>query len=61
MSKQTLRKFKKNDYSYDDEDEFVDQKNKIDKRKQRRIERALKTKDISALIENEEYINDDWD
>lgn len=61
MSKQTLRKFKKNDYSYDDEDDFTDQKNKVDKRKQRRIERALKTKDLSALIENEEYINDDWD
>lgn len=61
MSKQTLRKFKKNDYSYDDEDNFMDQKNKVDKRKQRRIERALKTKDLSALIENEEYINDDWD
>ena len=61
MSKQTLRKFKKNDYSYDDEDSFMDQKNKVDKRKQRRIERALKTKDLSALIENEEYINDDWD
>lgn len=61
MSKQTLRKFKKNDYSYDDEDSYDDHKSKIDKRKQRRIERALKTKDLSALIENEEYINDDWD
>lgn len=61
MSKQTLRKFKKNDYSYDDEDTYDDYKSKIDKRKQRRIERALKTKDLSALIENEEYINDDWD
>lgn len=61
MSKQTLRKFKKNDYSYDDEDNYDDHKSKVDKRKQRRIERALKTKDLSALIENEEYINDDWD
>ena len=59
MSKQTLRKFKKNDYSYDDEDDYTDHKNKVDKRKQRRIERALKTKDISTLIENDE--TDDWD
>jgi hypothetical protein len=59
MSKQTLRKFKKNDYSYDDEDEYIDHKNKVDKRKQRRIERALRTKDISVLIENDE--NNDWE
>lgn len=62
MSKQTLRKFKKNDYSYDDEeDNYIENKNKVDKRKQRRIERALKTKDISALLENEEYFEDNWD
>jgi hypothetical protein len=60
MSKQTLRKFKKNDYSYDDEDEYIDNKSKVDKRKQRRIERAIKTKDISTLIEADE-IYDDWD
>jgi len=59
MSKQTLRKFKKNDYSYDDEDGYIDHKNKVDKRKQRRIERALRTKDISVLIENDE--NNDWE
>jgi hypothetical protein len=60
MSKQTLRKFKKNDYSFDDEEDLIENKNKIDKRKQRRFERALKTKDISALIESEEFV-DDWD
>lgn len=60
MSKQTLRKFKKNDYSYEDEEDFVDHKNKIDKRKQRRFERAIKTKDISLLIDNEEF-EDTWD
>ena len=58
MSKQTLRKFKKNDYSYDDEDDYIENKNRIDKRKQRRFDRALKTKDINVLIENEE---DSWD
>ena len=60
MSKQTLRKFKKNDYSFDEEEDYVDHKNKVDKRKQRRFERALKTKDISALIETDEFV-DDWD
>ena len=59
MSKQTLRKFKKNDYSYEDEENFVDYKNKIDKRKQRRFERAIKTKDISLLLDNEEF-EDTW-
>lgn len=40
---------------YDDEEEFVDRpKNHVDKRKARRIERALKTKDISILIEDDE-------
>jgi len=60
MSKQTLRKFKKNDYSFEDEEEYVDVKNKVDKRKQRRFERALKTKDISALLETDEF-EDTWD
>ena len=60
MSKQTLRKFKKNDYSFEDEEEYVDAKNKVDKRKQRRFERALKTKDISALLETDEF-EDTWD
>lgn len=59
MSKQTLRKFKKNDYSLDDEEDHFENKNKIDKRKQRRFERAIKTKDITALIEADDY--DDWD
>jgi hypothetical protein len=59
MSKSALRKFKKNDFTHDDEEDFLESKNKVDKRKQRRFERAMKTKDIGALIENEEY--DDWD
>lgn len=61
MSKSTVRKFKKNDYSYDeDDDDFIDHKNKIDKRKQRRFERAIKTKDISVLLDNDEYLEDSW-
>ena len=58
MSKSALRKFKKNDFSHDDEEVFIEVKNKVDKRKQRRFERAMKTKDISVLIENEDI--DDW-
>lgn len=60
MSKSALRKFKKNDFSHDDEEDFLEVKNKVDKRKQRRFERALKTKDISAILENDEF-EDDWD
>lgn len=59
MSKSAVHKFKKNDFSHDDEEDFLESKNKVDKRKQRRFERAMKTKDISALIENNDY--DDWD
>ena len=59
MSK-TSKKFKKNDYSYEEEEETFESKNKIDKRKQRRFERAIKTKDISALIENDIF-EDTWD
>jgi predicted secreted acid phosphatase len=60
MSKQTLRKFKKNDYSFDEEEEQFYLKNKVDKRKQKRFERAIKTKDISLLVDNDEF-EDTWD
>lgn len=60
MSKSSLRKFKKNEYSYEDEEDNFDFKNKVDKRKQRRFERAIKTKDISILVDNEEF-EDTWD
>ena len=53
MSKSALKKFRKNDYS--DHDEFnEDPRNRINKRKEKRVERALRTKDISALVEDEE-------
>jgi len=59
MSKQQIKKFRKNDYSYDDEEDYYSNspKNFVDKRKEKRVERALRTKDISALVEDEE----DWD
>jgi hypothetical protein len=51
MSKSALKKFKKNDYS--DHDEYNDNpREREDKRKAKRVERALRTKDISALIED---------
>lgn len=59
MSKSALHKFKKNNFLQDEEENYSDIKNKIDKRKQRRFDRAIKTKDLSALVENDEY--DDWD
>jgi hypothetical protein len=58
MSKQNIKKFRKNDYSYDDNEEYNDNpKNRINKYEAKRVDRALKTKDISALIEDE----DEWD
>ena len=53
MSKQ-FKKFRKNEY-YDDENEnYVVKSNYIQKKTEKRVDRALKTKDITALIEDEE-------
>ena len=57
MSKQ-FKKFKKNDYY--EEDDYFDKsdKNKLDKRKARRIKRAIQTRDISNFAnDDEEYGN----
>jgi hypothetical protein len=54
MSKQSIKKFKKNDYSYDDNEEIYTPRNFLDKRKEKKVERALRTKDITALLEDEE-------
>jgi hypothetical protein len=55
MSKSNLKKFRKNDYSHDDEEETsYYTKNHLNKKESKRIERALKTRDITALIEDEE-------
>lgn len=59
MSKSSLKKFKKNDYT--DHDEYNDDpRERENKRKAKRVERALRTKDISALIEDEDqdFIDD---
>lgn len=62
MSKSTFKKFKKNDYSYDDdEDEYYDNpRNRVNKKESKRLERALKTKDINALIDEEDYEDEDY-
>ena len=53
MSKSGLKKFKKNDYS--DRDEYNDgPREREQKRNAKRVERALRTKDVSALIEDED-------
>jgi len=55
MSKSNLKKFRKNDYSYDEEEEAsYSSKNQISKKDSKKFERALKTKDIFALVEDEE-------
>lgn len=59
MSKSALKKFRKNDYS--DRDEYHDDPiAREEKRKSKRVQRALRTKDISALIEDEDqdFIDD---
>ena len=49
MSKQNFRKFRKNDW-YEDEEYVVDKRSKKDKRSERRLARALRTKDFSEVI-----------
>ena len=60
MSKSALKKFRKNDYSHEEDNFHDDPRERENKRKAKRVERALKTKDISALIEDEDqdFIDD---
>ncbi len=62
MSKSTFKKFKKNDYSYeDDEEEYYDNpRNRLNKKESKRFERALKTKDIHALIEEDDFEDEEY-
>jgi hypothetical protein len=55
MSKSAFKKFRKNDWSYDDNEEISETRsNYLEKKTQKRVDRALRTKDISALIEDDE-------
>jgi hypothetical protein len=57
MSKQQIKKFRKNDYSYDEQEDYYDNRsNYLEKKKQKKVDRALRTKDISALLEDEEDV-----
>ena len=56
MSKQKFKSLRKNE-SYDDDYEMEDRRQMKDKRKERRFERALRTKNINDLVDEdyEEY------
>lgn len=59
MSKSAFKKFKKNDF-YEDDEYSESPRERVNKRKEKRVERALKTKDIDALLsEDDEYDLDD--
>ena len=60
MSKQQYKKFRKNDSSYEDEDYFENPRNRVNKRQERRVEKALRTKDISSLVEEDDQEYDDY-
>jgi len=49
MSKQ-LKKFRKNDYSYDDVEVYDNRSTYLERKNKRRTDRALRTMDISALV-----------
>jgi len=65
MSKQ-LKKFRKNDFSYDDVEIYDNRSTYLERKNKRRTDRALRTKDISALVAEDgldpEDIEDEiWD
>ena len=59
MTKTKFKSYKSNDRYGDDEDEEFEtnSRNKVDKRSARRFDRALRTRDVSALIEDEEELD----
>jgi hypothetical protein len=61
MSKNGFKKFKKNDYSYEDEEYSEKPRSQyLDRKKERRIQRALKVKDVSELIEEDDNYEDEF-
>jgi hypothetical protein len=52
MSKQ-LKKFRKNEYYGDDEEIYEYRSTYLERKSKRRTDRALRTKDISALTEED--------
>lgn len=54
MSKSSVKKFKKNDYwNEEDEDRYDNRSRYLEKRKHKIVERALRTKDVSLLANDE--------
>jgi hypothetical protein len=54
MSKSSFNKFKKNDYwNEEEEDNYNNRSRYLEKKKHKLVERALKTKDISILTDDE--------
>jgi hypothetical protein len=60
MTKNTIKKFRKNDFSYEDEDRYDTRSYYLEKKKAKRVDRALKTKDIYGLIEDHEEQENDY-
>lgn len=58
MSKQ-LKKFRKNDYYSDEEEIYEYRSTYLERKSKRRTERALRTKDITALVEEDDI--DEWE
>jgi len=50
MSKSNLKKFRKNEYSYDDVEVYDNRSTYLERKNKRRTDRALRTMDISALV-----------
>jgi hypothetical protein len=62
MSKSSLKKFKKNDYwNEEEEDSYENRSRYLEKKKHKRVERALRTKDISILTEEDDMSDIEWD
>lgn len=62
MSKNSFRKFKKNEFYDDEEEQHNDNRSRyLEKKYAKRFERALKTKDISSLVEDDLDIEEDWE
>lgn len=61
MSKSSLKKFKKNDHWNDEEEDNYENRSRyLEKKKQKLVERAIRTKDVSILIDNEYEDEDDY-
>ena len=56
MSKQSLKKFRKNNF-YEDNEVHDNSKKYLDKRKEKRFDRALRTRDVTVLLDEKDGID----